>query len=109
MFDYWSTLWIILIIITSIILIFLIKNYADTNNNKYLMYYLLVLPIYLFVYVKSLQKNNLSKIYPIIKIVTIILVVLISIILYEEKVNLQLMIGILFSIIAMYYLLSKNH
>ena len=107
--DYIVVFWIAVIIITSISSLFLIKNYVTTHNKKYILFYALIYPIYLFAYIELLKKEDLLKIYPFIKMVTVVLVVLIGVIIYEEEYDWRLLIGLLFGIIAIYYLSTRNN
>jgi multidrug transporter EmrE-like cation transporter len=98
---------LILIVITSIISILLLKKFAIDGNKNYLILYLIFYSIYIQIYIKLLKDHDLSKIYPITKIINILLVVLFSVLIYNEKIDNYLIFGVLFGIISISLLLMR--
>ena len=85
-----------------------IKQFIITNKDyKYLALSSLMYIILIYTYYVLLQNNTLGITYNILKILSIILVTIISIIYYEEKLSKYQLIGFIFGLIAI-YLLSVN-
>ena len=56
------------------------------------------------IYIILLRNDGLSKVYTLVQILQVILVVLMGILFFNEKLSLNIIIGILFGIIAIYLL-----
>jgi len=99
-----NTLLFILLPIVAILPVFFIKNYLKSKNNNQL---LLAFGGYLgltYLYIKLLETCEMSKIFCISQVIQILLVVFGSMLLYAEKLTRNKIIGIVASIIALYFL-----
>ena len=55
-------------------------------------------------YIYLFENNSISKLYPILKIISVILVVIIAIAFHQEKLSISETFGIIFALIALYLL-----
>ena len=97
--------WFIIGSISAIIPVLLIKEYIINKNVLYLilsmMCYLVLMKSYLEIF------NTHAKVstsYTFIQLLQIILVVLSGIVLFKEKIDIKIIIGIILACIAMYLL-----
>jgi len=56
------------------------------------------------IYIKLLRNDGLSKVYTIVQILQVILVVLMGLLFFNEKLSLNIIIGLFLGIIAIYLL-----
>ena len=98
--------WIILAAITASLQVIFIKKYLQTNDWYWIGLSLLTSIILLVTYIKIFNGNNISIIYPIIKILSIIIVIITSEIFFNEKITIKVICGIIFGIISIYLLSS---
>ena len=56
------------------------------------------------IYIKLLRNDGLNKVYTLVQILQVILVVLMGILFFNEKLSLNIIIGLLFGIVAIYLL-----
>jgi multidrug transporter EmrE-like cation transporter len=95
---------LLLQIIISIIPLVLIKKYILIGNVWLLILCLLFYSVMIAIYIILLRNDGLSKVYTLVQILQVILVVLMGILFFNEKLSLNIIIGILFGIIAIYLL-----
>lgn len=95
---------LLLQIIISIIPLALIKKYILNGNTWLLILCLLFYSVMIAIYIKLLRNDGLSKVYTLVQILQVILVVLMGILFFNEKLSLNIIIGLLFGIIAIYLL-----
>ena len=95
---------LLLQIIISIIPLVLIKKYILNGNVWLLILCLLFYSVMIAIYIRLLRNDGLSKVYTLVQILQVILVVLMGILFFNEKLSLNIIIGILFGIIAIYLL-----
>jgi multidrug transporter EmrE-like cation transporter len=96
--------WILLAIIASSAPVLLIKEYIQTNMYRFIVISIMAYLTSLFTYIHIFKKYEISKMYSIIKIAQFILVAIIAIILYNEKINKNKLIGFGTGIISIIYL-----
>jgi hypothetical protein len=99
-----NTLLFILLPIVAILPVFFIKNYLKSKNNYQLFFAFSGYLGLTFLYIKLLETCEMSKIFCISQVIQILLVVFGGILLYSEKLTKNKIIGIVASIIALYYL-----
>ena len=95
---------LLLQIIISIIPLALIKKYILNGNMLLLVLCLLFYSVMIAIYIKLLRNDGLSKVYTLVQILQVILVVLMGILFFNEKLSLNIIIGLLFGIVAIYLL-----
>jgi len=96
--------WIIIATIVAVLPIFFIKKYINSNNLIYLFiasscYYLL-----LYSYVNIFRKKEISSTYVLLQILQILIVIIPSMLFFNEVVTMYKMIGITLGIISIYIL-----
>lgn len=102
-----SLLWFIIAVLFSSIPLFLIKKYIETKNVWYIVTATLIYVSLVFLYYKLLVDYNMSKVYPLIKVVSIIIVVCFGVFLFDEKVSIYNIIGIILGLGSIYLLSMK--
>jgi len=86
--------------IFSILYTILAKDYITTKRKRCIIYIIIIEIIAYTCLIKVLSKHNLGSIYSILTCLSIILMSVISVILYKECVTSKMILGIIFSIIA---------
>ena len=99
--------WLILAALTGALNVILVKQYITTKEIKYIPIVLLSGLTTLYSYYKIFNTSDVSKAYPIVKIISILMVILFGIVMCDEKITFKSSCGIALSIIAMYLLLCK--
>ena len=89
----------------------LMKQYNITKYINLIIFSILLFMFCIYTYYKIFTPdNNLSVIYPILKLLTLLSVAIIGIILFNEKINLDKIIGLGFAIVAVFFLsISDNN
>ena len=92
--------WFILTILCSILPVIFIKQYIITNNIQWLIYSNILCILLSFCYIKLFSSSDFFIIFTLCKILTIILVAVISIFVFNVKITMSFWLGILLFIIA---------
>ena len=92
--------------IISIIPLVLIKQYIVSNNYLLLILCLICYLIMIFVYIKLLRNNGLSKVYSFIQILQVIIVVLIGFLFFHENLTLETITGIILGLTGIYLIIN---
>ena len=100
-------LWIILASLIALLPVFLIKKYTKTDNMMYIIFALCSYILLTYFYIKIFRVGELSTYYIILQILQIVLVIIGSMILFNEEINKRKIIGIILGIISIYILLKK--
>jgi len=82
----------------------LLKSYITTKNNSYMLFAMLSNLIVIYTYFIMLQNQKMNIMYPFIKIISIVMVILIGTFFYDEELITKHKIGIVFGILALYLL-----
>ena len=91
-------------IITTISLL-CIKQYIITKNITYIVLSAILYMALIYIYVELFQNGEISSLYVILQIVQILIVSLIGIVLYHEKITTNKIIGIIAGLICVYLIL----
>jgi drug/metabolite transporter (DMT)-like permease len=97
-----------IIIIASIIALlplYFIKKYIQTNKKYNIIVSILLYCILTYLYINIFRKGETSNIYVILQILQILIVVIMGLILFNEKINIKKIIGIIFGIISINFLI----
>lgn len=97
-----------LIIIASIIAIlplYFIKKYIQYNKKIYIFISILLYCIMTFLYIKIFRKGEMSSYYIILQILQILIVVIMGLTLFNETINIKKIMGIIFGIISINFLI----
>lgn len=103
-----TVFWILVAAILSAMPISFIKHYTQTKDIYWLILSLFCYIILIYALTNLLDKTNIAIIYPIIKSLSIILVVLFGIIYFEHKLNQYTGLGILFGLASIALLAVKS-
>jgi uncharacterized membrane protein len=98
--------WIILASSMASLQVISIKKYLTTKDWSWIALSLLTAIILILTYIKTLSGNNMTSIYTITKILSIIIVIIIDDIFFNNKLTMKVIGGIIFSIISIYLLVS---
>jgi len=99
--------WVILAILASSAKVTCVKMFTKNKDIKWIVFALLASLTLLFSYIQLLSQTNLESMYPFIKILSIIFVVLASVCLFDAKLNAHMIVGLLFGFVSIYLLSSS--
>jgi len=97
---------IILVTIIGLLCTFFVKKYCASQDNTFITLIIIFDIIYLYFYLKLLKTSDVSLIYPLLKIISLILILGVGIILFNESISLCKIGGIIFSILAIILLIK---
>lgn len=86
--------------IIAIIPIFLIKQYIKYNKFYYLFYSLLSYILLIYIYINIFTLAEVSSSYVILQLMQILIVILISLLLFDEHLTLTKVLGLIFAILS---------
>ena len=98
--------WIILAVISASLQVVFVKKYTQTNLWYWFGLSILASLFLLVAYVKSFNGHNVSIIYPIIKILSIIIVIITGDVFFKNKITIKSIVGIILGIISIYLLVG---
>lgn len=98
--------WVILAILASTTQVTCVNMFTKKKDICWIMIALLASCTLIFSYIQLLSQTNLESIYPFIKILSIVLVVLASICLFDAKPNTTMIVGLVFGFVSIYLLSS---
>ena len=87
--------------------IIMVKKYTTTDNYNWILLAAMTFMTLLFVYIKVVNRNNLSAVGPLIKIIEVIIIALAGFVLFSEKMEMKHIIGIGLGLISIYLLSIK--
>jgi multidrug transporter EmrE-like cation transporter len=105
--DSHIVIWIIIASIVAVIPVYFIKKYNKTQNYLWIFLSMFFYFILIIAYSKLFVDKNIIIIYPIIKIISILLVIIFGYLFFNYRLNVRSGVGILFSIISIYLLASS--
>ena len=82
----------------------LIKLYNNTKNIGYMIISIIFYIALIFVYSLILKSYDMSKIYPCLKILSILIVIIAGVFMFNEKMTTKHIIGIIFALVGIYLL-----
>jgi hypothetical protein len=97
-------LWYIAAIIASAYAGILVKQYTNDSNIINIYVAVFLNSFLIFCYVKIFADTTISSSYSIIKILSILIVAIVGVIIYQDTLTIHLVMGILFGIISIYLL-----
>lgn len=98
-------LWFLLACLVISLPVTFLKKYIETSNPCYIIYAMIFYGFLSFLYLKLLRNNDISFMYTILNIISILTVSLIGIFYFGDKINIYKTIGIILSIISIIFLL----
>lgn len=96
--------WIILATIFSALPILLVKAYIDNKNLYWIAFAIIASIILIIPYIKIVRQHNVTTIYSLIMILSIILIIIVDVSLFKEHLTITNIIGIILGMIAIYLL-----
>jgi multidrug transporter EmrE-like cation transporter len=106
--SYYILFFYLLAAISAALPIPLIKKYTQGNpRHTWLVLALFSYIILIYSYIIILQDKNITIVYPIVKVISILVVLLFVIFAFGNKISWEVGVGILFGLLSI-YLLSKN-
>jgi multidrug transporter EmrE-like cation transporter len=101
-----SAFWIIIASIAAALQVICIKKYLQAKDWYWIFLSFLSSLLVFFLYIKTFSGNNVSIIYPIIKILSIIIVIITGEIFFNNKLTIRVIGGIIFGVMSIYLLAS---
>jgi len=99
---------IVIVTILGILYTILIKKYIINKDISFILLLVLLCIVYFYYYKELLNNGSVNKLYPLLKIVSLILIIFISTILFGECLTYTKIFGIVFCILSIYFLLYKK-
>jgi hypothetical protein len=99
---------ILIAAVSASIPLFLIKKYSETKKTILILFSLICYLVLIQSYIYLLAVSSISTIYPIIKVVSDLIVISGGIFLFHEKLNIYNYLGIILAIFSIYLLSVKN-
>lgn len=87
----------------------MVKQYSITKKWYYILFAILGYSILTFLYSQMLDNQDISCIYPVLNIVSILTVFLIGILVFKEEINIFGILGIIFSFITIFLFLASSY
>ena len=105
--DLYNIFWFLVAAIAAALPIPMIKQYTETNNNKWIILSIVSYLILVLAYTIILANNDITIIYPLLKVLSILIVVIAGLIFFSNQLDTQSILGIIFGIISIYLLSNK--
>jgi multidrug transporter EmrE-like cation transporter len=96
--------WIFIASFFSALTVIIIKQYTKTSNNSLLLVTVLSEVGLIYSYIKLLKNDNIITIFALVKIISILMVFVPSIIFFGSELTIKKIFGIFFALIAIYLL-----
>ena len=99
-------IWAIINTIAALLAVYLIKQFTINHNFVYLIFASICYLVLMISYINMLDTAELSSVYPFLQIIQILAGILIGILIFKESITRNKIIGIIFGLISMYFLLT---
>jgi len=96
---------IILASIVALLPLYFIKKYIQTNKKYNIGITIILYCILTSLYISIFRKGEMTNIYVILQILQILIVVIMGLLLFNESINIKKIIGIIFGIISINFLI----
>ena len=100
--------WILIAAVSASIPLMLIKKYTETKKTILILFSFICYLVVIQSYIYLLATGNISTIYPIIKMVSDLIVIPWGIFILHEKLNVYNYLGVILSVLSIYLLSIKN-
>lgn len=98
--DCYLIIWFIVASIVASAPSICVKTYVDDNNMCWLLLALISYAFAIYSYIQIFRKGDIIIMYPIIKVLSILIVLFAGIMMFESKCNTNVILGIIFGIIS---------
>lgn len=105
--DKTHLIWFFVAAIAAAIPIPLIKLYTETKQYVWIVLSFFSYAMLVLAYSIILSEKNITIVYPILKVLSVIIVVIAGLLLFNNVLDIKSMIGILFGLASIYLLSSK--
>lgn len=86
-------------IITTVALL-CVKKYITTSNITYIIFSGVLYLLLIYIYIELFQKGEISTLYVILQIIQVLIISLIGVVLYHDKLTYKKFVGILAGLIC---------
>jgi multidrug transporter EmrE-like cation transporter len=100
--------WVLMAAASASIPLMLMKKYTETKKTILILFSLICYLVLIQSYIYLLATSNISTIYPIIKMVSDLIVIPAGIFLFHEKLNVYNYMGMILAIFSIYLLSIKT-
>jgi multidrug transporter EmrE-like cation transporter len=107
MLKLYTLFWFLVAAITAALPIPFIKTYTKTKNIGWIILSVISYLILIYAYSIVLTDRNISIVYPILKVLSIIIVVFTGLIFFYNKLDMKSWFGIFLGTLSIYLLSSK--
>ncbi len=97
--------YLIIATIIALLPLYFIKKYIQSNQILYLVITMILYFLLMLIYIKLFEHGELSSLYTILQILQILLVLLIGVLIFNESLTLNKVIGIILGLVSVYLLL----
>ncbi len=105
--DFYTIFWFLLAAISAALPIPFIKEYTMNDSINWIIYSITSYLILILSYSKILRNKNITIIYPLLKVLSVLIVITTGLVVFGNKMNIVSGIGIIFGIISLYLLSSQ--
>jgi len=105
--DLYNIFWFIIAATTPALPLAMIKRYTETNNYYWIIMSICCYLLLIFAYSIILTNTDIAIMYPLLKVISILIVVTLGLIFYKSELDGKSILGIILGIISI-YLLSIN-
>lgn len=101
------SIWFLIAAIAAAIPIPFIKEYTETKNSLWIFLSAVSYSILILAYSIILSQKDITIIYPLLKVLSVLIVILTGILYFKNTIDIETGIGVLFGIISIYVLSRK--
>jgi len=105
--DFNLIMWIIIGALAAAVPVMFVKKYTENKDFTYIILSMISFGILIYVYSVVLANRSIVIIYPIIKIVSILFIVLFGYLFFNNKIDAKISLGVLFGIASIYLLSTE--
>jgi len=103
----YNILWFFIAAITAAIPIPLIKKYTETKDVKWIIASVFSYSTLIYAYSIILENKNITIVYPLLKVLSVLIVIGVGFLAFRNKIDFQSIIGILLGVASIYILSRK--
>lgn len=103
----YNIFWFLIAAIAAAVPIPFIKYYTETNNIQWIFLSMVSYLTLILAYAIILQDKNITIIYPILKVLSVLIVIIAGVFLFRISLDIKSIIGIVLGMASIYLLSSK--
>jgi multidrug transporter EmrE-like cation transporter len=97
---------ILLVTIIGLLCTLFVKKFCASNNNIFIILIIIFDIIYLYYYLQLLKQGTISSIYALLKVLSLVLIIIFSMVIFNESITLCKIAGIIFCILSLFLLIK---